>query len=71
VDDTFLVGLLECLGDLPGDGHRLINRYRAALEALREVLTLGQLHDQEVSLSSVVCGRGLEAVEVGDARVVQ
>jgi hypothetical protein len=71
MDHTFLVGFLECLGDLLRDGHRLVNRYRAALHALREVLAFGQLHHQEVSLSSVVCGRGLEAVEVGDARVVQ
>ena len=46
VDDPLLVRGFERLGDLPRDGQGLIERDRAAGDALRQVLALDQLHDQ-------------------------
>ena len=66
VDDPLLVGGLERLGDLLRDRHGLVERDAAAGDALREVLPLGQLEDEE-RLAALV----LEAVEVGDRRVVE
>ena len=66
-----LVRLLERLGDLLRDRDRLVDGDRPALQALGEVFALHELHHDEVSRGSVVEGRGLEAVEVGDARVVE
>jgi len=40
VNDPLLVGRLERLGDLFRDGQRLIERDRAAFDALRQILTL-------------------------------
>ena len=71
VDDALLVSLLEGLGDLLRDGDRLVDRDLSALQALREVLAFDQLHDEDVRLRSVRERRALEAVEVGDAGVVE
>ena len=71
MDDPLVVGLLERLGDLPGDHDGLVDRQRPALQALREVLALGQLHDEEVGLRAVVEGHALEPVQVRDAGVVE
>ena len=71
VDDALLVRVLEGLGDLLGDSDRLVDRNRPALQSLREVLALDQLHDQDVRLRSVRERHALEAVEVGDVGVVE
>ena len=46
VDDALLVRGFECLGDLPGDGQRLVERNRASRDTLREVVALDQLHHE-------------------------
>ena len=57
MDDALLVGLLEGLGDLLRDGERLVDGNRPALQPLREVLALDQLHDEEVSGRPSVASR--------------
>ena len=71
VHDALLVGLLQRVGDLAGDRDRLVDGNRAALQALREILALDQLHGDEVDRSPTVEARALEAVEVGDVRMVE
>jgi DNA-binding TFAR19-related protein (PDSD5 family) len=71
VDDAALVSLLERLGDLPRDRSGLVERDRSALQPLREVLALHQLHGEEVGGRAVGERRGLEAVDVCDVRVVE
>ena len=53
-----LVRGLERLGDLPGDGERLVERHRPARDALRERLALDELHDERVTAADF-----LEAVD--------
>ena len=48
VDDALLVRLLERLGDLLRDRERLVDRDRAALQPLGEVLAGDELHREEV-----------------------
>ncbi len=47
VDDALLVGRLQCLGDLQGDGDGVIDGDRAAFDAIRQVLAVDELHDEE------------------------
>jgi hypothetical protein len=66
MDDSLLVGLLERLADLPGDGERLRNRQRSLGDPLRERLSLGELHHDGAD------GAGLlDAIDLRDVRVVQ
>jgi len=46
MDDALLVRGLECLGDLPGDGQGLVDRNRAACDALSQILALDELHHE-------------------------
>ena len=71
VDDPLLVGFLERLGHLPRDRERLVHGDRPALQPRREVLALDELHHQDGDPRRVFERRGLEAVEVRDARVVE
>ena len=71
MDDALLVRLLEGFGDLLRDLEGLADRDRPALQALGEVLAGGELHGEEVSGRPVGERRALEAVDVGDARVVE
>ena len=71
VDDALLVRLLEGLGDLLRDLEGLGDRDRPALQALGEVLAGGELHREEVGGRAVGERRALEAVDVGDACVVE
>ena len=71
MDDALLVGLFECLRDLLRDGDRLVDRDPPALQSLREVLALDQLHDEDVRPRSVRESHALESVEVRDAGVVE
>ena len=60
------VGGFEALGDLPEDLDGLVDRQRAASDALGEVFALCELHRQEVHVAIA-----LEAVESGDVGVAQ
>ena len=71
MDDALLVRLLEGFGDLLRDLEGLADRDRPALQALGEVLAGDELHGEEVSGRPVGERRALEAVDVGDARVVE
>ena len=66
VDDTFVVSRFEPLGDGGEKRDRVLDRHGTALEALRQRLTVDELHDQE-RLSLGV----LEPMERGDIGVVQ
>ncbi len=75
MDHALGVRGLEGLGHLRGDLDRALERDRAALDALREVLALDQLHHQEAQRSvplSRTRRRGLvELVDRGDVRMIQ
>ncbi len=66
VDDALVVGCFEPHGDLTPDLQGVADRQRARLDALGEVLALGQFHDQAVPAFG-----GLETVDAGDIRVLQ
>ena len=66
VHDALLMRCFERLCDLLGDGQRLVQRYRSAGDALREIVALDQLHRQRRH------ARGsFDAVDLSDVRVVQ
>jgi len=71
MDDALLVRFLQGFGDLLRDRERLVHGNRAALQALGQVFALDQLHGQEVGGRAIGERRGLEAVDVSDAGVVQ
>ena len=71
MDDAVLVGLLERLRDLLRDGERFVEWDRAALQPVREVLALDEFHREEVDARGVVERGALEAVDVGDVRVIE
>ena len=64
VDDALLVGLFERLGDLPRDRDGLVDGNRPALQALREVFPLDELHGEDA-----LAGDLLQAEEGGDVRM--
>ncbi len=69
VHDAALVGLLERLRDLAGDVDRLVDRQRAALQALGEILARDQLEHQErgaVGFLEPVDRRDVGVVERGE-----
>jgi hypothetical protein len=80
MDDTHLVGTVECGGDLYGVADRLIDRQRSAREPRRERLTLEKLHHEITNRhsSAIVsprfggrhCGFA-DIVEHADVRMVQ
>ena len=66
MDDPLLVGRLERLGDLPGDGKGLVQGKGPALQPLGEVVALDELHDEGAHAA-----RLLEAVDRGDVGVLE
>ena len=64
VDDALLVRLFERLGDLPRDRDGLVDGDRPALQALRQVFSLDELHGEDA-----LAGDLLQAEEGGDVRV--
>ena len=64
MDDPFLVGGLERLGDLPGDEQRLVCRQGSLGEPRGERLSVDQLEDERPQP-----GRLLDAVDGADVRV--
>jgi hypothetical protein len=71
VNDAVLVSFLERLRDLLRDLDSFVCRDRPALQALGEVFAVDELHRQEVRGGAVVECRSLEAVDVGNVRVVE
>ena len=53
VDDALLVRGLEGVGDLQGDGSRVVDRDRTAGDPRRQVLAFGELHDEERESTAV------------------
>ena len=70
VHDAGLVRGLERIGNLARDRQRLRGGNGAAIDALREVFPLHQLHDERHVPSGVV-RRIFEAVDLRDVRVIQ
>ena len=66
VDDAALVGVLEGLRHLPGDGQRLLQREPALRDALGQGDALDELHDEGADAL-----RLLEPVDDGDVRVLE
>jgi hypothetical protein len=61
-----LVCRFEGLGDLPADRSRIVERKRSRRQPIGERRTLDELHHQRMN-----AGRVLEAVNLGDVRVIQ
>ena len=66
VDDALLVRCLEAFRDLQEERDRLVDRDRAASDAIGQRLAVDQLHDQEARGLL-----GLEPVQGGDVGVVE
>ena len=66
MDDPLLVRRFERLGDLLGDGQRLVEGNRASRNALRQILALDEFHDEGVDVT-----RMFEAVNDRDVGMVQ
>ena len=66
MDDPLLVRRLQCLGDLPGNRQRLVERDRPARDALRQIVPFDQLHHQRRDAATL-----FEAVDPGDVWMVQ
>ena len=66
VDDPLLVRGFERLRDLLRDRQRLVERDRAACDALREILALDQFHHERGDALAL-----FEPVDGGDIRMVQ
>ena len=66
VDDPLLVRRFERVGDLLRDGQRLVERDRAARDALRQVVALDQFHHDRTHTAAF-----FEAVDVRDVRVIE
>ena len=66
VDDALLVRGFERLGDLLRDGQRLVERDRAARDALRRVVALDEFHHERGHAAAF-----FEAVDGGDVRMIQ
>ena len=61
----FVCGL-ERLGDLFRDRQRLVDRYRAARDRLRQILALDEFHHERVQ-----AGRFLEPIDRRDVRMIE
>ncbi len=66
MNDAGLVRGFERFRDLPRDRQHLVDRDRSARTALRERLAFHQLHHQRTRAARI-----LDAVDVGDVRVIQ
>ena len=64
--DSRVVRRFQCVGELPGDRQCLVQRKRATLEALRQVLSVDELHGYRVHRTRV-----LDAVNRRDVGVVE
>ena len=66
MDDALLVSRLKGLRDLFRNRECLIDRDRATGDALREIVTLDEFHDE-----GVLAGRFLDRVDRGDVGMIQ
>ena len=66
MDDPLLVRGFERLGDLLRDRQRLVERDRAARDALRQILALDEFHHERVHAAGL-----LEPVDRGDVGMIQ
>ena len=66
MDNAVIVRGFKCLGNLPRDRQRVVERDRAARDALREILAFDQFHDERRDSA-----RFFEPVDVRDVRVIQ
>ena len=66
MDDPLLVRRFECLGDLPRNGQRFIERDRVPRDPLREIVAFDEFHHEGVCAT-----RLLEPVNRGDVGMVQ
>ena len=66
MDDALFVGCFKGLGDLPGDGERLVERDRALPDAVRQRRPFDQLQDQRLDAVSF-----LQPVDAPDVGMVQ
>jgi len=66
MDDPLPVRRLERLGDLLGDRQRVIDRNRAARDALREVVALDRFHRKSGDATAL-----FEAVDRGNVGMIQ
>ena len=57
VNDPLLVRRFEGVGDLLGDGQRLVEGNRASRNALRQILALDEFHHEGVDVTRTVRGR--------------
>ena len=66
MDDPAFVGRFERLRDLPRDRQGFFDGNRAAPDALRQVVALGQFHHQRPHAVG-----GFEPVDVRDVRMIE
>ena len=66
MDDALLVRRGEGLGNLPRQGHGLVQRQRPAGDAVGQRLALDEFEDQRMRLAAV-----LEAIDRADVRMVE
>jgi hypothetical protein len=66
VDDALLVRRFECARDLPGDGHRLVDRNGPLPDAVRQRWAVDELHHQRLRGA-----RSLETVNDGDVGMIE
>src|SRR6188768_1241203 len=66
MDDAVVMGGLECLRNLPGNGERLVDWNRSARDSLVETLAIDQFQHEEGVVIRLV-----ETVDCADVRMVQ
>ena len=71
MDNALLVRRLERVGDLPRDGHDVLDRNRTTGDHLREVLAIHELHHQRSLVAAAVRGNDLDAVDLCDVRMIE
>src|SRR4051794_27168119 len=66
MNDSLLVRRFECVRDLLRHRQRLVDRNRAARDALRQIVALNEFHDEGGEVWSL-----FEAVDRGDVRMIE
>src|SRR5262245_36375395 len=66
MNDSFLMGSFECLGDLPGNGQCLIEGNPLTRNPCGEAFTIHQFEHEELDTVDFV-----QAIDRGDVRMVQ
>ncbi len=71
MDDALLVRGLERLGDLAGNGQRVLEWNRTARDPRRQVFPIDELHHQRPNLFAARARPLLDAVDLRDVRVIE